>query len=146
MVPYGQLWSHMVLYGPVWSYTLSSMVLYMVQYGPIWSIWFQMVLFGPIWFRLVLNGSVWSQMFFFGPLLFHMVRYGHVWSHQGCIYFKSVYFFPIRVRTGSIFFPIYFFFFLCFVLILTLSMALNWLTVQSMPKKVLKRQNKCYGR
>ena len=38
-------------------------------------------------------------------------------------------FFPNRVRPGSIFSPIYFFFFACFKRILTLSMALNLLTM-----------------
>ena len=34
---------------------------------------------------------------------------GKVWFlEQGCIYFKSIYFFPNRVRPGSIFSPIYF--------------------------------------
>ena len=38
-------------------------------------------------------------------------------------------FFPNRARPGSIFFPISFFLLACFMLILTLSMALNWSTV-----------------
>ena len=62
---------------------------------------------------------------------------------QGCIYYKLVYFFPNRVRPGSIFSPIYFFFFACFVSILTLSMTLNWLTVHWKHKQSLKALNQC---
>ena len=38
-------------------------------------------------------------------------------------------FFPNRTRPGSIFFPISFFLLVCFMLILTLPMTLNWSTV-----------------
>ena len=54
---------------------------------------------------------------------------------------KFHYFFPNWVWPESIFFPIYFFFFACFVRILTLSMTLNWLTVQWKHKQSLKTLN-----
>ena len=48
MVPYGIVWSCMILYGPVWSH--------FVLLCPVWSV---MVLFGPVWSHMVPFGLLW---------------------------------------------------------------------------------------
>ena len=50
-VPYGPIWSGIVLYGSVWSH--------MFLYGSVWA---RMVPYFPIWSCMVRVGPVWSQI------------------------------------------------------------------------------------
>ena len=66
------VWSSIVPYGPVWSRMVLSLFSPMVPYGPVWS---EMLPYGPVWSGMAPFGPMWSRMLPYAPVCSRLVLY-----------------------------------------------------------------------